>query len=107
MDRPKKYRVEFKFDERSVAPDYGEVFTANSLLESPSFSMEDLIRIFESLNVWETLKKKHDIHPDRGDRIIIPDFGRALFDPPKDIPYWVIQNPFVSEIHYYVIKGGR
>jgi hypothetical protein len=107
MNRPKKYRAQFKFDERSLAPDYGEVLTTSSLLETPSFSMQDLIRIFESVNVWEALKKKHDIHPERGDRIIIPDFGRALFDPPKDIPDWVIQNPFVPEIHYYVIKGGR
>ena len=108
MDRPKKYRVEFKFDERSVARDrYGETLTTRSLLETPSFSMEDLIRAFESLNLWEALKRKYDIHPERGDRIIIPDFGRALFDPPKDIPDWVIQNTLVPKIHYYVIKEGR
>jgi hypothetical protein len=108
MDRPKEYRAEFKFDERSIAPDRREeTLTTSSLLETPSFSMEDLIRIFESVNVWEALKKKHDIHPERGDRILIPDFGRALFDPPKDIPDWVVQNPLVPKIHYYVIKGGR
>lgn len=70
MDRPKKYRAEFKFDERSVASDgYRETPTTSSLLETPSFSIEDLIRIFESVNLWEALKKKHDIHPERGDRI--------------------------------------
>jgi len=108
MDRPKKYRAQFKFYERSVTPDYGETLTTSSLLETPSFSMEDLIQAFQRAeNIWDRLKKKHDIHPECGDRIIIPDFGRALFDPPKDIPDWVIQNPFVPEIHYYVIKGGR
>jgi len=61
MDQPETYRV---------APDrYRETLTTSSLLETPSFSMEDLIRAFESLNVWEALKKKHDIHPERGDRI--------------------------------------
>lgn len=36
MDRPKKYRAEFKFDERSVAPDgYRETLTTSSLLETP------------------------------------------------------------------------
>jgi hypothetical protein len=111
MNRPKKYRAQFKFDERSLAPDYGEVLTTSSLLETPSFSMQDLIRIFESVNVWEALKKKHDIHPERGDRIIIPDiipdFGRALFDPLKNIPNWAIQIALFPKIHYYVIKGGR
>jgi hypothetical protein len=108
MDRPKKYRAEFKFDECSGAPDYRETLTTSSLLETPSFSIKDLIQAFQQAQgIWDRLKKKHDIHPERGDRIIIPDFGRALFDPPKDIPDWVIQNPFVPEIHYYVIKGGR
>jgi hypothetical protein len=108
MDRPKKYRAEFKFDECSGAPDYRETLTTSSLLETPSFSIKDLIQAFQQAQgIWDPLKKNHDIHPERGDRIIIPDFGRALFDPPKDIPDWVIQNPFVPEIHYYVIKGGR
>jgi len=68
--------------------------------------MQDLIRIFESVNVWEALKKKHDIHPERGDRLIIPDFGRGLFDSLKNIPNWAIQAALVPKIHYYVIKGG-
>jgi tRNA U55 pseudouridine synthase TruB len=38
MDRPKKYRAEFKFDERSVSLDrYGETLTTSRLLETPPF----------------------------------------------------------------------
>jgi hypothetical protein len=72
-DRAKKYRAEFKFDERSVAPDYGETLTTSSLLETPSFSMEDLIQAFQQAEgIWDRLKKKHDIYPERGDRISPP-----------------------------------
>jgi hypothetical protein len=71
MDRLKKYRAEFKFDERSVAPDgYREPLTTSSLLETPTFSMEGLIQAFQQVeDIWDRLKKKHDIHPERGDRI--------------------------------------
>jgi hypothetical protein len=32
--------------------------------------MEDLIQAFQQAEgIWDRLKKKHDIHPERGDRI--------------------------------------
>jgi hypothetical protein len=114
MDQPKTpHRVEFKFDERSLATkDFllERGLSIAHILEMPCYSIEELITGAAETS-WElifaVLKRRHNIHPDLGDRLVLSDFKDALFTPPQEIPDWVIQSTEISKLHYFVLKGGN
>ena len=57
--------------------------------------------------IFAVLKRRHNIHPELGDRLVLPHFKDALFDPPTEIPEWIIQSSETSKLHYFVLKGGN
>jgi hypothetical protein len=82
--------------------------------------MEELITgAFETSRklIFAVLKRRHNIHPDLGDRLVLSDFKDALFTPPQEIPDWVIQcrgdrsvalaRARATRPYYFVLKGGN